>query len=79
MTEAAINGGSGAPFYADDLQNLADTLKAALNIIREDGYASPVPSFYSAGPNDGGAIYQARFWPAVDAPLGQTDSPLTTG
>jgi type IV pilus assembly protein PilY1 len=73
LAEAAINGGSGAPFYADDLQNLADTLKAALNIIRAGSYASPVPSFYSAGPNDGGAIYQARFWPAVDAPPG-TDS-----
>ena len=70
LAEAAINGGSGAPFYAHDLQNLGDELKSALNIIRADGYASPVPSFYSAGPNGGGAIYQARFWPAVDAPPG---------
>ena len=73
LAEAASNGGSGAPFYAVDLQDLEDELTSALNSIRADGYASPVPSFYSAGPNGGGAIYQARFWPAVDAPPGADD------
>jgi len=74
LAEAAANGGSKAPYFADDPQDLEDELKSALNMIHSGGYAGPTASVYSAGPNSGGAVYRSRFWSAVETASG-TDSP----
>jgi len=73
LTEAAANGGSKAPYFADDPQDLEAELKTALHMIRSGGYAGPTASVYSAGPNSGGAVYRSRFWSAVEAASGPDD------
>ena len=67
LAEAAAHGGSKAPYFADNPQDLEDELKSALNMIRSGGYAGPSASVFSAGPNGGGAVYRSRFWSAMEA------------
>jgi type IV pilus assembly protein PilY1 len=67
LTQAAANGGTRAPYFADDPQDLEAELKTALHMIRSGGYAGPTASVYSAHPNSGGAVYRSRFWSSVEA------------
>ncbi|MBW1890524.1 MAG: hypothetical protein JRI93_08375 [Deltaproteobacteria bacterium] len=70
LAEAAANGGSGAPYYADDPQDFRADLKSVFDTIRSGTAASPAASFFSHSRKGGGAIYQAHFWPSVDGPPG---------
>ncbi len=69
MADAALNGGTDAPYYADDPQDLNEDLKTVFNVIRAGAAAGSAASVISATRGGEGAIYQAIFWPAVDGPM----------
>ena len=69
MADAAQNGGSSAPFYADDPQELKDKLKEVLDLIGARAAAGSAASVISATRGGEGAIYQAIFWPTIDGPM----------
>ncbi|MBW2677267.1 MAG: hypothetical protein JRD49_06820 [Deltaproteobacteria bacterium] len=69
MAEAALNGGTDAPYFADDPQELNADLKTVFNVIRAGAAAGSAASVISATRGGEGAIYQAIFWPSLDGPM----------
>jgi type IV pilus assembly protein PilY1 len=68
LANAAYNGGTFAPFVADDPYDLQENLKTVFNLIRAGAAAGSAASVISATRGGEGAIYQAIFWPRVDGP-----------
>jgi len=69
MDDAAANGGTDAPYYADNPEDLNEELKTVFNVIRAGAAAGSAASVISATRGGEGAIYQAIFWPSIDGPM----------
>lgn len=63
LAEAAANGGSGAPYYTGRAGNVYAGLKSILGRIRSNAVSGAAASVFPARHRNGGAVYQAHFWP----------------
>lgn len=63
LNNAAANGGSTAPYVAEDPEQLADTLDDLFSFFLTRASAGSAASVIAATRSGEGAVYQAIFWP----------------
>ncbi|MCK5230514.1 MAG: hypothetical protein KAR13_09635, partial [Desulfobulbaceae bacterium] len=71
MTEASSNGGTDL-YASDDAASLEANLRQVFNEIRAGASSGSAASVISSSRGGEGAIYQAIFWPSVDATEDET-------